>query len=45
MQLVLTEKEIKAIEKVINQRGKTEAVVRADDGKIVIIQVDRKKVV
>lgn len=40
----MSEKDIADIEKVINARGITEAVVSAAEGKIKILRVEKKKV-
>jgi len=40
----LSQKAIEAIEKAISKGGRTEAVVRIEDGKAVVLQVERKKI-
>lgn len=40
----LSEKDIAAINKVLKQSGKTEANVHIEGGKIVVIQIDKKKI-
>lgn len=40
----LTEKHIAAIERVLNAKGRTEAVVKVEEGRIVVIQVEKKKI-
>lgn len=45
MQIKLTEKEVSAIEKTLNRAGRTEAWVKVENGKVVIIRVERKKVI
>ena len=39
----LAEKDIAAIEKAINAHGMTEAVVKAAQGKVIVIQVEKKQ--
>lgn len=41
----LSEENIKAIEWAINRSGKTEAVVKAEGGKIVVLLAEKKKVI
>jgi hypothetical protein len=38
-------KEKDAIEQVLNKRGATEAVVKVERGEIVVLQVEKKKIV
>lgn len=40
----LSRREIEAIEKAISKGGRTEAVVRVEDSKIVVLLVERKKI-
>lgn len=40
----ITEEVIKAIEKVLNKKGRKEAVIKIESGKPVVIEVTRKKV-
>ncbi len=40
----ISHKEIEAIEKAISKGGRTEAVVKVEDGKIVVLMVERKKI-
>lgn len=44
MRYHLTEKEIAAIEKVLNMAGKKEVILRIEGGKVAVIQAERKKV-
>ncbi len=41
----LTQENIKAIEWAINRSSRTEAVVKVEDGKIVVILNERKKII
>lgn len=41
----LTEKEITAIERALNKPGATETAVKIENGKIVVLQVEKKKIV
>jgi hypothetical protein len=45
LKITLSEKDKQAIEKAINASGKTEALVKAENGKIVVLQVEKKKIV
>lgn len=40
----LDEASISAIEKAVNRAGVTEAVVKVEQGKIVVLQVEKKKI-
>lgn len=44
MRYTLSEKEIAAIEKVLNKAGATEAVVKVERGQIVVLLAEKKKV-
>lgn len=44
MPVKLTPQHIEAIERALNQRGMTEAVIRQDHGEIVILMVEKKKI-
>lgn len=44
MQIKLTEKDISAIEKTLNLAGRTEAWVKVENGKVVVVQVKKKVV-
>lgn len=41
----ITEKEIEAIQKGLNNRGVSEVTIKIEGGKIVILQVEKKKIV
>ena len=45
MKYQLTEKEVAAIEKVINRSGITEAVVQVKNGEIIVLQQEKRKIV
>lgn len=36
---------IEAIEKILNKNGKTEAIVKVEDGKVAVLINDRKRIV
>lgn len=44
MQITLSEKDISAIQHVLNRSGRTEAWVKVENGKVVVIQIERKVV-
>ena len=41
----LTEKEVVAIEKVLNKSGPTEAIVKIENGAVVVLQTEKKRIV
>lgn len=41
----LSDENIRAIEWAINRNGKTEAVVKAENGKVIVILNERKKII
>lgn len=45
MKVEITEKEKAAIEQGLNRRGISEVSVKIENGKIVILQVEKKKIV
>ncbi len=45
MKHILTEKEIAAIEKVLNASGSEEAIVKIERGQVVVIECKKKKIV
>lgn len=45
MSYKLSEKEIAAIEKALNKSGRTEALVKAENGNITVILLEKKKIV
>lgn len=45
MKVELSKKEIEAIESGINKRGATEVVVKIESGRVVVLQVEKKKIV
>lgn len=44
MKYRLSEQNVEAIEKVVNQSGYKEAAVKVENGKIVVLQVEKKKI-
>ena len=40
----LTEKEIAAIEKVLNMGGKKEVIIRVEGGQVAVVQAERKRI-
>lgn len=44
MRIKLTEKDVSAIEKTLNLAGRTEAWVKVENGKVVVLQVKKKVV-
>lgn len=40
----LSEKDISAIEKALQKGGKTEANIKVENGQIVVLQIDKKKI-
>lgn len=44
VKIELTEKEKAAIEQGLNRRGATEVVVKVENGRVVVLQVERKRV-
>lgn len=40
----LTEREVEAIEKALNRQGTSEAVVKIEHGKVVVLMSQRKKI-
>lgn len=44
MPVKLSSKDIAAIEEAINKKGRTEANVKKEDGKIVVVEVTKKKI-
>ena len=45
MKAEITEKEKSAIEQALNKRGVSEVAVKVENGKIVALQVEKKKIV
>lgn len=45
LRVSITEKEIEAIQKGLNNRGVSEVTVKIEGGKIVVLQVEKKKIV
>ena len=45
MKVEITEKEKAAIEQGLNRRGISEVSVKVENGKVVILQVEKKKIV
>lgn len=44
MSVKLTPQHIEAIERALNHKGKTEAVIRQDNGEVTILMVEKKKI-
>lgn len=44
MSVKLTPQHIEAIEKALNHKGKTEAVIRQDNGEVTVLMVEKKKI-
>lgn len=44
MKHLLTSKEIAAIEKALNRPGATEVAVKIEQGRIIVLSVERKKI-
>ena len=40
----LTEREVEAIEKALNRKGASEAVVKIEQGKVVVLMSQRRKI-
>lgn len=40
----LTEREVEAIEKALNRKGTSEAVVKIEQGKVVVLMSQRRKI-
>ena len=45
MKVEITEREVAAIEQGLNKRGVSEVSVKVENGRIVILQVEKKKIV
>lgn len=44
LRVSITEKEIEAIQKGLNNRGVSEVIVKIESGQVVVLQVEKKKI-